>query len=146
MTPTTLTAAARAALAPPPSPHIFGDHQTVPPESISALRLAYQTIIQQLRTPATAAQGLLDWAETLVTASMIAETIDRGVPELQPHIDDMHRLAVELEHTGQVLIDAAQYLRLIDAADVIDSLMRLAPHDVVLACAYRSEAMRREKP
>lgn len=142
MTPTTITNAARAALG-KPAPHQFGIVPSVPSESITAMRAVYRTIIQQLLHPDTAKAALRDWAETLMTASLIAETLDRGVPELQPHIDDMHRLSLALEATGQVVIDDAQHIRLHDGADVVDSIMCLAPDHVAEAAAWQCEQLRK---
>jgi hypothetical protein len=140
MTLTTLTLAARAALT-PDQMHQFGLVPSVPDDTITALRQAHETILVNLNNPATAPQALREWIEALTTASAITHEIGYGVDEMLPHIDDALQLAHEWAAHGTITITPAIRLRMAYCAVVIDSVMRTAPHEVVVACAEVCEAM-----
>lgn len=140
MTLSQVTAAARAALA-PPGRHQFGIVPSVPPETLRALREAHEIILANLHNPATAPQALREWVEAITTASAIAEQIGYGVDEIGPHVDDACQLAQEWRQSSTITLTPALSLRLAYAAAVIDSLMQYAPHEVVVACAMACETL-----
>ena len=140
MTLSQVTAAARAALD-TPGQHQFGIVPSVPPETLRALREAHEIILVRLHNPATAPQALREWVEAINTASAITHSIGYGVAEMEPHIDDAHQLAQEWATHGTITLTAALSLRLAYCAAVIDSVMRTAPHEVVVACAEACEAI-----
>ncbi|MEY4910098.1 MAG: hypothetical protein RL260_3816 [Pseudomonadota bacterium] len=140
MTPTTLTIAARTALTPPRT-HQFGLVPSVPAETITALREAHEVILVRLHNPATAPQALREWVEAINTASAVTQLIGYGVDEMVPHIDDALQLAQEWAAHGTITLTPAISLRLAYCAAIIDSVMRTAPHEVVVACAEACEAM-----
>ena len=127
------------ALTPQPAPYIFGTVNTLPRDTVLSLGIYHEDIVRRLSSPATAATALDEWIEAVLVATTMAETMNLGMPQIQPAVDQLDELIDMRTITGTLHLSPAQREVLADALLVIEAIAEAVPGDIAIAVTLRCE-------